>query len=183
MTWINEYLILEHGTACRLEIIDDIDHWYVPFILVLDLLAFILVCRIFAVPAFPGLCRFPDGCNFKQWTGDDSKALMKVSWATCFYPYNLIPVRYTSPQLLAMSHQKWSNALQHSWTSVWHNAITSDTLHKIKNMLAEFHHHHEIFIQTGVHIDIYMPRQHALKHYHILSAYSVLPTVKCFLLA
>jgi hypothetical protein len=31
-----------------------------------------------AVPAFPGLRRFPDGRDFSQWTGDDSKALMKV---------------------------------------------------------------------------------------------------------
>ena len=35
--------------------------------------------RIAAVPPFPGLCRFPEGHGFKQWTGDDSKALMKVS--------------------------------------------------------------------------------------------------------
>ena len=48
---------------------------------------------------------------------------------------------------------------------VQHNAITSDTLHEIENTLAQFHHHHEIFIQTGVCIDISMPHQHALKHY------------------
>jgi hypothetical protein len=29
-------------------------------------------------PPFPGLRRFPHGRRFKQWTGDDSKALMKV---------------------------------------------------------------------------------------------------------
>jgi hypothetical protein len=34
--------------------------------------------RIAAVPSFPGLRRFPEGRSFKQWTGDDSKALMKV---------------------------------------------------------------------------------------------------------
>lgn len=34
--------------------------------------------RISAVSPFPGLRRFPDGRDFKQWTGDDSKALMKV---------------------------------------------------------------------------------------------------------
>ena len=34
--------------------------------------------RISAVPPFPGLRRFPDGRDFAQWTGDDSKALMKV---------------------------------------------------------------------------------------------------------
>ncbi len=37
--------------------------------------------RIAAVPSFAGLCRFPEGRGFKQWTGDDSKALMKVSMA------------------------------------------------------------------------------------------------------
>ena len=31
-------------------------------------------------PPFAGLRRFPDGRGFKQWTGDDSKALMKVSF-------------------------------------------------------------------------------------------------------
>ncbi|KAH9965083.1 hypothetical protein BJV74DRAFT_911363 [Russula compacta] len=34
--------------------------------------------RISAVPPFLGLRRFPDGRDFVQWTGDDSKALMKV---------------------------------------------------------------------------------------------------------
>lgn len=34
--------------------------------------------RIAAAPSFPGLRRFPEGRNFKQWTGNDSKALMKV---------------------------------------------------------------------------------------------------------
>jgi hypothetical protein len=33
---------------------------------------------IAAVPSFPGLRHFPEGHGFKQWTGDDSKALMKV---------------------------------------------------------------------------------------------------------
>ncbi|THH10643.1 hypothetical protein EW146_g8310 [Bondarzewia mesenterica] len=33
---------------------------------------------IAAAPSFPGLRRFPEGRGFKQWTEDDSKALMKV---------------------------------------------------------------------------------------------------------
>jgi hypothetical protein len=45
------------------------------------------------------------------------------------------------------------------------NAITSDTLREIEDTLVQFHHHRKIFIQTGVRIDISMPRQHALKHY------------------
>jgi hypothetical protein len=40
----------------------------------------VLICvvRIAAVPPFSGIRRFPEGRGFKQWTGDDSKALMKV---------------------------------------------------------------------------------------------------------
>ncbi|KAG1900236.1 uncharacterized protein F5891DRAFT_1188936 [Suillus fuscotomentosus] len=34
--------------------------------------------RIAAVAPFTGLRQFPDGRGFKQWTGNDSKALMKV---------------------------------------------------------------------------------------------------------
>ena len=34
--------------------------------------------RIACVPPFTGLRRFPQGQGFKQWTGDDSQALMKV---------------------------------------------------------------------------------------------------------
>jgi hypothetical protein len=34
---------------------------------------------IVLAPAFPGLRRFPQGRGFKQWMGNDSKALMKVS--------------------------------------------------------------------------------------------------------
>ncbi|KAH9954024.1 hypothetical protein BC827DRAFT_1088892, partial [Russula dissimulans] len=53
-------LVAKHGEHQAGVILDDID-W-----------------RISAVPPFPGLCRFPQGQRFKQWTGDDSKALMKV---------------------------------------------------------------------------------------------------------
>jgi hypothetical protein len=40
----------------------------------------VLICvvRIAAAPPFSGLRCFPQGRGFKQWTGDDSKALMKV---------------------------------------------------------------------------------------------------------
>ncbi|KAF5373561.1 hypothetical protein D9758_000926 [Tetrapyrgos nigripes] len=57
--WSFQFLALEHGNEEASRIIDDIDY------------------RIAAVPPFPGLRRFPHGRRFKQWTGDDSKALMK----------------------------------------------------------------------------------------------------------
>ncbi|EDR13492.1 uncharacterized protein LACBIDRAFT_308479 [Laccaria bicolor S238N-H82] len=57
--WVGDYLYLEHGEAWANEILDDID-------------------RHIAAPMFLGLHCFPHGCCFKQWTGDDLKALMKV---------------------------------------------------------------------------------------------------------
>ncbi|KAK7006837.1 hypothetical protein R3P38DRAFT_2475962, partial [Favolaschia claudopus] len=60
VTWVGEYLELTHGAAEAKVIMADIDR------------------RIAVVPPFPGLRRFPEGRGFKQWTGDDSKALMKV---------------------------------------------------------------------------------------------------------
>ncbi|GBE89318.1 predicted protein [Sparassis crispa] len=60
VTWVGEYLVTEHAEKRANEIMDDIDR------------------RIAAAPPFPGLRRFPHGRCFKQWTGDDSKALMKV---------------------------------------------------------------------------------------------------------
>ena len=62
VTWVGDYLILEHSESHAKEILDDIDR------------------RIAAAPPYPGLRRFLTGHRFKQWTGDDSKALMKV-WA------------------------------------------------------------------------------------------------------
>ena len=82
VTWVCEYLIHTHGKTRANEIIGDIDRWQV---IVFAWIFFILIpLRISAVPLFPGLRRFPDGRDFKQWTGDDSKALMKVSNATIF---------------------------------------------------------------------------------------------------
>ncbi|KAF8270532.1 hypothetical protein EI94DRAFT_1486883, partial [Lactarius quietus] len=59
--WVLEYLnYVTHGKKASLEIIKDID------------------CQISADPPFSGLCQFPDGCDYKQWTGNDSKMLIKV---------------------------------------------------------------------------------------------------------
>ncbi|KIM57870.1 hypothetical protein SCLCIDRAFT_80941, partial [Scleroderma citrinum Foug A] len=59
VSWVEKYIewaYQENASA----ILADIDH-----------------C-IAAAPPFPGLRHFPQGHGFKQWTGNDSKALMKV---------------------------------------------------------------------------------------------------------
>ncbi|KAG2336476.1 hypothetical protein BDR05DRAFT_978785 [Suillus weaverae] len=58
--WVAKYLKAMHGTKQSEEIMSDIDR------------------RVAAVPSFSGLRCFPQGHNFKQWTGNDSKVLMKV---------------------------------------------------------------------------------------------------------
>ncbi|KAL0562681.1 hypothetical protein V5O48_019402, partial [Marasmius crinis-equi] len=60
VTWVQEYLELEYPKAEAARIMADIDR------------------RIAAAPLFPNLRRFHEGRGFKQWTGNDSKALMKV---------------------------------------------------------------------------------------------------------
>ncbi|KAG2063462.1 hypothetical protein BDR04DRAFT_1037883, partial [Suillus decipiens] len=90
VTWTSKYLEEIHGEAHANEIIDDIDH------------------RIAATPAFPGLRRFPHGRRFKQWTGDDSKAMKvcaQMSSMTCIADHCIlvyIPaiVEYVPVQLL-----------------------------------------------------------------------------------
>ncbi|KIM55602.1 hypothetical protein SCLCIDRAFT_134361, partial [Scleroderma citrinum Foug A] len=57
--WVEAYLKKHYKNSLE-AVMADIDH------------------HIAAVPPFPGLRQFPEGCGFKQWTGNDSKDLMKV---------------------------------------------------------------------------------------------------------
>ncbi|THG94016.1 hypothetical protein EW026_g7366, partial [Hermanssonia centrifuga] len=60
VNWVFTYILLEHGKAKGHEIWGQIER------------------HLAAVLIFPGLCPFHQGCNFKQWTGDNSKGLMKI---------------------------------------------------------------------------------------------------------
>ncbi|KAJ7909124.1 hypothetical protein B0H13DRAFT_2493854 [Mycena leptocephala] len=132
--WVNQYLHTTYGESRALEIIADIDH------------------RIAAVPSFPGLRRFPDGRDFTQWTGDDSKALMKV--------YIAAIAGHVPPQMV-----KCVASFMDFCYLARRNSLNSDTIEELKGALTRFHHHRDIFIQTGVRIDISLPRQHSLVHY------------------
>ncbi|KIY65261.1 hypothetical protein CYLTODRAFT_400697 [Cylindrobasidium torrendii FP15055 ss-10] len=132
--WVNDWLELEHGETAAQKIIKDIDR------------------RISAVPVFPGLRRFPDGRNFSQWTGNDSKALMKVYLAA-------IAGYVPGAMLRALS------AFIDFCYLVRRNAIDTDALSQIQKKLDEFHHYRRIFIDTGVRDTISLPRQHSLTHY------------------
>ena len=75
--WIEGILIVMYGAPTADMMMDDIDRRS-EYCLKYCYCCFTLF-RIALVPYFPGLRRFPQGRGFKQWTGDDSKALMKVS--------------------------------------------------------------------------------------------------------
>ena len=76
VTWVEQYLENLHGKSQAAVILADIDRRYVC-VNRSDIHTYLRV-SIAAAPHFPGLRRFPEGRGFKQWTGDDSKALMKV---------------------------------------------------------------------------------------------------------
>ena len=55
------------------------------------------------VPPFPGLRRFPHGRRFKQWTGDNSKALMKVPHWNYSIQNSILNINSLQVYLLAIS--------------------------------------------------------------------------------
>ncbi|KAJ6545870.1 hypothetical protein DFH09DRAFT_927614 [Mycena vulgaris] len=136
--WVGEYLELTHGKSKAKKIMADIDR------------------RIAAVPPFPGLRRFPEGRGFKQWTGDDSKALMKV--------YLPAIEGHVPPQML----RAFSAFLDFCYL-VRRNVVDEHTLIAIDAALAKYHRERAVFVDSGVCPDGFcLPRQHSLTHYRYL---------------
>ncbi|KAI6044325.1 hypothetical protein EDC04DRAFT_2866027 [Pisolithus marmoratus] len=146
--WVEKYLCHVHGDACANEILDDIDH------------------QITVVPPFPGLCHFPQGHHFKQWTGDGSKALMKVY---------LPAIKGHIPQEIV---QTFHSFLEFCYM-VWWNVITENNLAALDDMLMQFYEHHEIFKTTGVVVTFSLPQQHSMKHYRQLIQLFSVPNGLC----
>ncbi|THH00392.1 hypothetical protein EW026_g2107 [Hermanssonia centrifuga] len=141
VTWVGEYLVIKHGAPAANKIMDDIDR------------------RIAATPPFPGLRHFYEGRRFKQWTGDDSKALMKV-----YLPAIAGNVPDNMVQAIA-AFLNFCYLVRHS--TIDHNALTH-----IEDALTRFYKYREIFTTTGVRLMISLPRQHLMKHYiHLIQEY------------
>ncbi|KAH7923128.1 hypothetical protein BV22DRAFT_1016022 [Leucogyrophana mollusca] len=135
--WVERYLKITHGTRRAAEIMADIDR------------------RIAIVASFSGLRRFPQGRGFKQWTGDDSKALMKVY---------LPAIEGHVPQDAVRAFRAF---LEFCYL-VRRNVITEDTLDQIQDALDRFQHYRKIFKATGVVVSFSLPRQHSMTHYRFL---------------
>ncbi|KXN81491.1 hypothetical protein AN958_04537 [Leucoagaricus sp. SymC.cos] len=111
--------------------------------------------RIAAAPPFPGLRHFYEGRNFKQWTGDDSKGLMKV-----FLPalVGLVPdeMVHTVAAFLEFCY------------IVHQDQITETDLKLLQVSVVRFQQEREIFIKVSIRNNISLPRQHSLEHYYDL---------------
>ncbi|KIJ06058.1 hypothetical protein PAXINDRAFT_20728 [Paxillus involutus ATCC 200175] len=136
--WVGKYLELEYGKVGAKERLADIDK------------------RIAAAPPFPGLRRFPDGRGFSQWTGDDSKALMKVY---------LPAIEGHVPEDVVRTIRSFLEICY----IVRRNVITDDTLMELKGALNRFHEYREVFRDIGVCVEGFsLPCQHSLIHYESL---------------
>ncbi|KAG1902517.1 uncharacterized protein F5891DRAFT_1127522 [Suillus fuscotomentosus] len=135
--WVGQYLQHVHGTKEAEKIQADIDQ------------------RIAAVASFAGLRRFPEGRGFKQWTGDDLKALMKV--------YLPAIEGHVPTDVVRMFR-----AFLEFCYLIWRNIITESTLGQIQEALDRFHHYRQIFESMGVVFMFSPPRQHSCSHYILL---------------
>ncbi|KIL60923.1 hypothetical protein M378DRAFT_83194, partial [Amanita muscaria Koide BX008] len=155
VAWVCDYLTHTWGTTRGKEIIQDIDQRQGK--------AFV-DSSISVVPSFPGIRRFKQGRDFNQWTGDDSKALMKVR-----FMYNFVTILRS--YIAAINGWVPSEMVQcfaafMELCYIAHrNAISSHDLTRLKNELRRFHQLRQVFIDVGVRTSISLPCQHAVSHY------------------
>ncbi|KAF8804851.1 hypothetical protein BYT27DRAFT_7225140 [Phlegmacium glaucopus] len=98
------------------------------------------------------LCRFKQGRRFKQWTGDDSKALMKIYLPAI---HGLVP-----PEVVK-SLSAFLNFCYIARCADFDNTA----LHSLDTALCQFHIYHEIFRSSGVCDTFSLLCQHSLVHY------------------
>ncbi|EMD36420.1 hypothetical protein CERSUDRAFT_52595 [Gelatoporia subvermispora B] len=138
VSWVEDYLEIVHGEEGAKKILTDIDN------------------RIASAPPFSNLRRFPEGRGFKQWTGDDSKALMKV-WLPAIVGY--VPSKMVKAIAAFLDFCYLARR----------NVHTPESLDEMDDALRRFHRNRVIFQTTGVRPKGFaLPRQHSLVHYRDL---------------
>ncbi|KAM6491514.1 hypothetical protein JOM56_013083 [Amanita muscaria] len=96
-----------------------------------------LTHTVSVVPSFPGIRRFKQGRDFNQWTGDDSKALMKsyIAAINGWVPSEMVQCFAAFMELCYIARR---------------NAISSHDLTRLGNELRRFHQLRQIFIDHSV---------------------------------
>jgi len=149
VTWVVDWMETQPNSK---DIITEMDRRCVKFYLIYFYFILCISFRISAAPVFSGLRRFPEGRGFKQWTGNDSKALMKV-----FLPSiaGLVP-----PGMV-----RAVSAFMEFCSLVRRSQIDETVLLKIDAAVETFHRERLIFVEEGIREDFNLPRQHSLVHY------------------
>ncbi|KAH9980447.1 hypothetical protein BJV77DRAFT_1062620 [Russula vinacea] len=138
VTWVGDYLVATYGPAQSNPILDDIDR------------------RIAVAPPFSELRRFPQGRGFTQWTGDDSKALMKVYLPAIegYVPRDILRAFRAFLEFCYIARR---------------NVISEQTLTELRDALERFHRYRDIFEVLGIRPDGFaLPQQHSMTHYFSL---------------
>ncbi|KAG1740040.1 hypothetical protein EDB19DRAFT_1828639 [Suillus lakei] len=114
VAWVEKYLLWTHGETWADIILDDIDR------------------------------RFPQGRHFKQWTGNDSKALMKVYLPAIkgYVPLDVVCAFHAFLKFCYLVH---------------HNVIMEKSLDEIQDVLSHFYQYQEIFKTTGTVLTFSLP--------------------------
>ena len=107
-----------------------------------------LAFRIAVAPPFAGLQRFYEGRSFKQWMGDDSKALMKVF---------LLAIAGLVPEQMVRA----LSAFLEFCYLVCQSQIDEDVLIKIDAAIERYHIERKIFVDCGIWSDFNLPQQHS----------------------
>ncbi|KAJ7687491.1 hypothetical protein B0H17DRAFT_1203554 [Mycena rosella] len=147
VAWVGDYLEIIHGKAGAARIMADIDR---------------RCCS-----SLRWAVSLPQGRGFKQWTGDDSKALMKV--------YLPAIEGYVPPQML----RAFSAFLEFCYL-VRRNVLNEVSLAEVDAALARYHQERTIFEQEGVCPNGFsLPHQHSLVHYRYLTQQFGAPNGLC----
>ncbi|KAJ7862883.1 hypothetical protein B0H14DRAFT_3084624 [Mycena olivaceomarginata] len=146
--WVQEYIEETHESAEAARILADIDR------------------RIAVTTPFPGLRHFHTGRGYKQWTGNDSKGLMKV-YLPAIAGHVPSTVVKAVADIIEFCHL------------VRRSVIDEDTLVAIEAAIARFHDHREIFRATSRPDGFSLPRQHSITHYPSLIRNFAAPNGLC----
>ena len=129
-----------------------------------------MLISIAIAPPFAGLHCFPKGRGFKQWTGDDFKALMKVGDIYLFIIQilnSLVLKLYLSalqgylPEDVIYTFQ----ALFEFCYIAQCDVITEGDLDELQDAITCFHTHHEVFSPIRGTNEFSLPRQHSIVYY------------------
>jgi hypothetical protein len=136
------------------------------------------------MPPFAGLRRFPEGRGFKQWTGDDSKALMKAVIGCLQTLYHHLCFHYQVYLPALQGHlpgdvlRTFSSFLEFYYTAR-RDIITEDNLDNLEDAITRFHSFRDIFAPIRGGKGFSLPRQHAIAHYPPLIRLFAAPNGLC----